>query len=111
MRAARYGIGIARVLWALLCVLPIMAQTGRFVSSDLYKLRSVGTVRLSPDGGKIAYTGDYNERPGKPYSRIQILDVASNRSVTVANPRPIPCGRRTRKSWPIAVKPMAKAAW
>ncbi|MBL8176693.1 MAG: S9 family peptidase [Bryobacterales bacterium] len=65
----------------LLCAaLPLGADTG-LVSSDLYKLRNVGDVRLSPGGDKIAYTISHAERPGKPYSKIEILDVATRRSV------------------------------
>ncbi|MBS1830750.1 MAG: S9 family peptidase [Acidobacteria bacterium] len=66
----------------LLSVVSVLgAQTTRLVSSDLYRLRNVGDVRLSPDGGKIAYTVSYTEKGGKPYSKIEILDVASKKRV------------------------------
>ena len=38
--------------------------------SDVYHLRSIGDVQLSPDGAHIAYTVVQNDRPGRPYSQI-----------------------------------------
>ena len=38
-------------------------------SADLYKLQSVGSVQLSPDGTHVAYSITHNERPGRPVQR------------------------------------------
>jgi dipeptidyl aminopeptidase/acylaminoacyl peptidase len=62
------------------------AQTGRIESKDLYRLRSVGSVRLSPDASKIAYTITHNEQPGKPYSQIEVLTLATNQRVRMPGP-------------------------
>jgi acylaminoacyl-peptidase len=62
------------------------AQTGRIESKDLYRLRSVGSVRLSPDAAKIAYTITHNEQPGKPYSQIEVLTLATNHRVRMQGP-------------------------
>jgi len=35
-------------------------------SSDLSRLRSVGSVELSPDGRRIAYSVTMRDRPGRP---------------------------------------------
>src|SRR5713226_7773578 len=52
-------------------------------SSDLSRLRSVGSVELSPDGRRIAYTVTMRDRPGRPYSQLCIMDVATQKSVRV----------------------------
>jgi dipeptidyl aminopeptidase/acylaminoacyl peptidase len=68
---------------------------------DIYKLRSVGDVQLSPDGARVAYTISNNEGPGRPYSQIWIADVATGRSTllnekgeTGSGPRWSPDGTR-----------------
>src|ERR1700704_2188073 len=52
-------------------------------SSDLSRLRSVGSVELSPDGRRIAYTVTMRDRPGRPYGQLWIMDVATQKSVRV----------------------------
>ncbi|MFN7933826.1 MAG: S9 family peptidase [Bryobacteraceae bacterium] len=73
-----------KALLLLGSVVALGAQTTGLVSNDLHRLRSVGDVRLSPDGGKIAYTVSYAEKNGKPYSKIDILDLATKKRVTLA---------------------------
>ncbi len=65
-------------------VVSLGAQTPHLIPADLYKLRNVGDVRLSPDGARIAYTVSYAERPGKPYSKIEILEIATKRRITLS---------------------------
>jgi hypothetical protein len=52
-------------------------------SSDLSRLRSVGSVELSADGRRIAYTVTMRDRPGRPYGQLWIMDVATQKSVRV----------------------------
>ncbi len=52
------------LLAPLLCV----GQSG-LTSPDMYKLRSVGEVQLSPDGSRVAYAVTNNDQPGRPYSQ------------------------------------------
>ncbi|MCC6343208.1 MAG: S9 family peptidase [Bryobacterales bacterium] len=73
-----------RYLLALAIAWQAAAQSGRLQSSDLYKLRSVGEVRFSPDGARIAYTVSYNDGAGRPYSRIGILTLASGTHVPIS---------------------------
>jgi Tol biopolymer transport system component len=61
------------------------AQADRLQSSDYYRLRSVGEVQISPDGARIAYTVINYDRPGRPYSQLWILDVATGRSSRVGS--------------------------
>src|SRR5947207_3121793 len=57
---------------------PASALSARatFQSSDLYRLKSVGDVQMSPDGRRIAYSVQNNDRPGRPYSQVSSLDDA-----------------------------------
>jgi dipeptidyl aminopeptidase/acylaminoacyl peptidase len=56
------------------------AQTQVLHSQDLYRLRSVGEVQLSPNESKIAYSVSMNNRPGRPYSQVWIMDVATKKT-------------------------------
>jgi dipeptidyl aminopeptidase/acylaminoacyl peptidase len=50
-------------------------------SSDLSRLRSVGSVELSPDGHRIAYSVTMRDRPGRPWGQLWIMDVDSKKPV------------------------------
>jgi len=52
-------------------------------SGDFYKLRSVAAVALSPDGSRIAYAVEANDRPGRPYQQLWLMTVADGRSVRI----------------------------
>lgn len=76
------------------------AQTRGLQSSDLLKLRSVGEVKFSPDGSRLAYTVINNDGPGRPYSQLWIMTVADNKSIRLggekepsSNPEWSPDGR------------------
>src|ERR1700687_5638301 len=64
----------------LLTIAPFGGAQG-MSSSDLSRLRSVGSVELSPDGRRIAYTVTMRDRPGRPYGQLCIMDVASQKFV------------------------------
>jgi len=57
------------------------AQTRGLQSSDLLKLRSVGEVKFSPDGSRLAYTLINNDGPARPYSQLWIMTVADGKSI------------------------------
>ena len=59
---------------------PLLAQTSTFKSADLYALKSIADVELSPDGRTIAYSIQNSDRPGRPYSQVWLMDVASGQS-------------------------------
>lgn len=89
---------IRKLMW-LAWAGSLFAQTGRLESRDLHRLRSAGTVRLSPDGSRLAYTISHNERLGKPYSQIEILPLAGGGGVrlsgaTSSNPAWSPDSKR-----------------
>jgi len=52
-------------------------------SSDISRLRSVGSVELSPDGRRIAYTIVMRDRPGRPYGQLWIMDLGTQKSARV----------------------------
>jgi dipeptidyl aminopeptidase/acylaminoacyl peptidase len=57
-------------------------------SSDLSRLRSIGSVALSPDGRSIAYTITMRDRPGRPYGQLWVMDVNSGKSVRLGGDKP-----------------------
>jgi dipeptidyl aminopeptidase/acylaminoacyl peptidase len=117
MKPGRFGAGVAAIAglgaaYALaprwLNGQPIAASPGAvqtaspsaaigaatFVSRDLYQLKSVGDVQISPDARRIAYSVQNNDRPGRPYSQIWILDVATRQSVRLGSDRAAASGPR-----------------
>ncbi len=59
---------------------PALAQKPGLQPSDIYRLRSVGDVQISPDGRTVVYVVVNNDRPGRPYSQVWLLDLASGQS-------------------------------
>ena len=56
------------------------AQSRTFTSTDLYKLRSAGSVAVSSDGERLAYTVNRNDGPGRPYSQLFVMTLSDGRS-------------------------------
>ena len=58
---------------------PVAAQqpVAGISSADLYKLRSLGDVQLSPDGKRVAYAVTRRDGPGRPSSEVWIRDLAT----------------------------------
>jgi dipeptidyl aminopeptidase/acylaminoacyl peptidase len=77
----RTGLCIACTL-ALFAMVPSGAAQG-FSSADIYQLRSVGAVQLSPDGRRIAYAVVMRDRPGRPYGQLWIMDLATQKSARI----------------------------
>jgi dipeptidyl aminopeptidase/acylaminoacyl peptidase len=86
-------------LSATFVLVQCQAQTGlgnQLTSADLYKLRSVGDVQLSPDGSRIAYAVTNNDQPGRPYSQTWIMKLDTRQSVRMeraSSPRWSPDGQ------------------
>jgi dipeptidyl aminopeptidase/acylaminoacyl peptidase len=68
--------------------------------ADLYHLRSVTDIALSPDGSRVAFAVQHADRPGAPYTRLWTADVAAKTAAPLANgiegssPRWAPDGKR-----------------
>ena len=56
-------------------------------ADDLSALQSIAEVQISPDGSRIAYSVRHSDRPGRPYSQVFIMDVASGKSVRLGTDR------------------------
>jgi dipeptidyl aminopeptidase/acylaminoacyl peptidase len=54
---------------------------------DIFRLRSIEDVRLSPDATRVAYTVTNNNRPGRPYSQLWIAEITSGKSIAVGTER------------------------
>ena len=65
----------------LLPLLALSAFAAGFQSTDGLKIRSIGTVRLSPDAGKIAYTVTRNDTPGRSLGQLFVMTIATGQSV------------------------------
>ncbi len=70
---------------AALCAAAPLCVAQGLASSDLSRLRSVGSAELSPDGKRIAYTVTMRDRPGRPYGQLWAMDVATQKSVRVGS--------------------------
>jgi len=66
----------------LLAIAPLGSAQG-LVSGDLSRIRSVGTVELSPDGKRIAYGVAMRGRPGRLYGQLWIMEIDSKKSVRI----------------------------
>ncbi|MDP1571952.1 MAG: S9 family peptidase [Vicinamibacterales bacterium] len=60
---------------------PATAQSRGLASSDLYNLKAVSGIEMSPDGSRVAYTIQHSDRPGTPYSQVWILNVGGGEPV------------------------------
>ncbi len=52
-----------------------------FQSTDGLKIRSIGTVRLSPDATKIAYTINRSDLPGRGFGQLYVMTIATGQAV------------------------------
>ena len=76
MRLIRYFRLLFAAVWFLAGASAALGQAPGLVSSDLYKLRAVGKVELSPDGTRLAYTVSRNDGPGRPFDQIWVMNLA-----------------------------------
>jgi len=75
--------------FAILLVASSMpARAQGLASSDLSRVRSIGSVALSPDGHYIAYTITMRDRPGRPYGQLWVMDLATEKSVRLGGDKP-----------------------
>src|SRR6185295_7366960 len=83
MRAIRTSILL--LVATLTLIDAATAQTSGLQSTDLLKLRSVGEVKLSPDGSRIAYTVINNDGDARPYSQLWLMTVADGKSTRLGS--------------------------
>ena len=73
MFVAGSAVALAVALSPLAAQQPVAGLT----SADLYKLRSLGDVQLSPDGKRVAYAVTRRDGGGRPSSEVWIRDLAT----------------------------------
>ena len=81
-------MGRISVCLACAALLAAVAYAQVLTSSDLSRLRSIGSVALSPDGHLIAYTITMRDHPGRPYGQLWVMDVSSGKSVRLGGDKP-----------------------
>ncbi len=62
---------------------PALLAAG-FATADMARVRSVGDVRLSPDGKRVAYTVTNNDGELRPYGQLWILTLADGKAVNLS---------------------------
>lgn len=65
-----------------------LAHADVLSSADLSKLRSVGSVALSPDGRFIAYSITMRDQPGRPSAQLWVMDLNGGKSTRLGGDRP-----------------------
>src|SRR6185295_10961365 len=80
-----YRISILLPALTLTLIGTAAAQTSGLQSTDLFKLRSVGEVKVSPDGSRIAYTVINNDGDARPYSQLWLMTVADGKSIKLSS--------------------------
>ena len=58
-----------------------------WTGADLLRIKTVGEVRMTPDGKRIAYTVQSNGRTGRPSSQIWIWDLAAGTTARLGGER------------------------
>jgi dipeptidyl aminopeptidase/acylaminoacyl peptidase len=71
------------LLASLSLAAPVLAQG--FVTADLYRFRAVNEVALAPGNQHVAYTVTMYDRPGRPYSQVWIMDIATHKATRVSD--------------------------
>ena len=72
------------LLLFLACSVACMLAHAQLQPADLYHLRAVSDVALSPDGSHAAYVVENNDGPGRPYGQIWIMDVRGGKSLQLS---------------------------
>ncbi len=79
MRVLR-SIAFCTIAALAVCAFARCSSAQGLTSSDLSRFRSVGSVALSPDGHRVAYTVAMRDRPGRPYGQLWLFDLATQKS-------------------------------
>jgi dipeptidyl aminopeptidase/acylaminoacyl peptidase len=88
MRSCRPVRFVLLLLAAVLAVVPATANSSTrdenpttqqpgLSAEDLYQLRSVGSVQISPDGSHVVYSVSERDRPGQSHSRLWLMNLES----------------------------------
>jgi len=81
-------ISVCLLFATLQAVIATPINSQGLASGDLSRLRSIGSVALSPDGHYIAYTITMRDRPGRPYGQLWVMDLVTEKSVRLGGDKP-----------------------
>jgi len=87
-KAMLFRVSVCLSCAALLTAIAIPACAQLLTSSDLSRLRSVGSAAISPDGHYIAYSITMRDRPNRPYGQLWVMDVSTAKSVRLGGEKP-----------------------
>src|SRR5258708_33909353 len=74
MHRAILNIALCALLAVAACAFASGSSAQGLSSADLTRFRSIGSVAVSPDGHRVAYTVVMRDRPGRPYGPLWLLD-------------------------------------
>src|SRR5258708_20369421 len=80
MHRAILNIALCALLAVAACAFASGSSAQGLSSADLTRFRSIGSVAVSPDGHRVAYTVVMRDRPGRPYGQLCLLDLATQNS-------------------------------
>src|SRR5712664_3360638 len=80
MDRAILNIALCALLAVAACAFASGSSAQGLSSADLTRFRSIGSVALSPDGHRVAYTVVMRDRPGRPYGQLWLMDLATQKS-------------------------------
>src|SRR5258707_11222716 len=80
MHRAILNIALCALLAVAACAFASASSATGLSGADLTRFRSIGSVAVSPDGHRVAYTVVMRDRPGRPYRQLWLLDLATQKS-------------------------------
>src|SRR5712664_4717825 len=80
MDRAILNIALCALLAVAACAFASGSSAQGLSSADLTRFRSIGSVALSPDGHRVAYTVVMRDRPGRPSGQLWLMDLATQKS-------------------------------
>ncbi len=87
-KAMLFRVSVCLFCAALLATIAMPACAQLLTSSDLSRVRSVGSAAISPDGHYIAYSITMRDQPGRPYGQLWVMDLSSAKSVRLGGDKP-----------------------
>jgi dipeptidyl aminopeptidase/acylaminoacyl peptidase len=78
---------VAQTAVAQSAVAQSAATQNRLQSNDLFRLRSVAAVQLSPDLLHAAYVVENNDDGGRPYGQVWVMTLADGKSIRLGGDR------------------------
>jgi dipeptidyl aminopeptidase/acylaminoacyl peptidase len=83
--SALRSIAFGTIAALAVCACAQHSSAQGLASAELSRFRSVGSVALSSDGHRVAYTVAMRDRPGRPYGQLWLFDLAAQKSSRVGS--------------------------